>query len=68
MCEKYHSESPLYNKYMQIKNGENGWRGRDDRGDVTNVQYKSNWNCHYESPLCNEYIPAKIYFKNGENF
>jgi hypothetical protein len=25
-------------------------RGRDDGGDVTNVQYKSNWNCHCESP------------------
>jgi hypothetical protein len=25
-------------------------RGRDDGGNVTNVQYKPNWNCHYESP------------------
>jgi hypothetical protein len=24
-------------------------RGRDDGDDVTNVQYKSNQNCHYES-------------------
>jgi hypothetical protein len=25
-------------------------RGRDDGGNVNNVQYKFNWNCHYESP------------------
>jgi hypothetical protein len=25
-------------------------------GDVTNVQYKLIWNCHYESPLYNKYI------------
>jgi hypothetical protein len=25
-------------------------RGRDDGGNVNNVQYKSNQNCHYESP------------------
>jgi hypothetical protein len=25
-------------------------KGRDDGGNVTNVQYKSNRNCHYESP------------------
>jgi hypothetical protein len=24
--------------------------GQDDWGDPTNVQYKPNWNCHYESP------------------
>jgi hypothetical protein len=27
-----------------------GLRGRDDGGNVNNVQYKPNWNCHYESP------------------
>jgi hypothetical protein len=27
-----------------------GLRGRDDGGNVNNVQYKSNQNCHYESP------------------
>jgi hypothetical protein len=27
-----------------------GLMGRDDGGSVTNVQYKSNWNCHYEIP------------------
>jgi hypothetical protein len=25
-------------------------RGTDNEGNVTNVQYKPNWNCHYESP------------------
>jgi hypothetical protein len=27
-----------------------GLTGRDDGGDLTNVQYKPNLNCHYESP------------------
>jgi hypothetical protein len=26
----------------------------DDGGNVNNFQYKSNRNCHYESPLYNE--------------
>jgi hypothetical protein len=37
--------------------------GSDDLGYVTNVQYKFNQNCHYESPLYNEYILIKIYLK-----
>jgi hypothetical protein len=29
-----------------------GQRERDNGDNVTNVQYKSNWNCHYEfSPV-----------------
>jgi hypothetical protein len=28
-----------------------GAEGADNGGNVTNVQYKSNQNCHYESPL-----------------
>jgi hypothetical protein len=36
--------------------GEEGLKGRDDRGNVKNVQYKSNQNCHYKSPLYNEYM------------
>jgi hypothetical protein len=36
-----------------------GLRGRSDGGNVTNVQYKSNWNSHYESPRYNEYSPVK---------
>jgi hypothetical protein len=38
-------------------------RGRDNGGDVNNVQYKSNQSCHYESPLYSEYILIKFYFK-----
>jgi hypothetical protein len=35
-------------------------RGRDDGGDITNVQYKPNRKCHYESPSpYNEYILIK---------
>jgi hypothetical protein len=36
-----------------------GLRGRDDGGNINNVQFKSNLNCHYESPLHNEYILIK---------
>jgi hypothetical protein len=32
---------------------------RDNGGNVTNVQYKPNYNCHYKSPLHNEYIIIK---------
>jgi hypothetical protein len=28
-----------------------GLTGRDNGGNVNNIQYKSNWNCHYESPI-----------------
>jgi hypothetical protein len=42
---------------------ERGLRGRDNGGNVTNIQRKSNWNCHYESTLYNEYILIKIYLK-----
>jgi hypothetical protein len=41
----------------------NGLRGREDEGNVNNVQYKSNWNCHFESPLYNEYILIKAFKK-----
>jgi hypothetical protein len=34
-------------------------RRGDDGGDITNVQYKSSWNCRYKSPLYNEYILIK---------
>jgi hypothetical protein len=33
-----------------------GMRGRDDGGNVNNVQYKANQNSHYEFPLYNENI------------
>jgi hypothetical protein len=32
-------------------------------GNVNNVQYKPNQNCHYESPLYNEYILVQKFFK-----
>jgi hypothetical protein len=38
-------------------------RGRNDEDNVTNVQYKSNWNCHHEFPPCYEYILIKFHFK-----
>jgi hypothetical protein len=37
--------------------------GRDNRGDVSNVHCKANQNCHYESPLYNEYIIIIIIIK-----
>jgi hypothetical protein len=41
-------------------------RGRDGGGNVTNVQYKSNQNCHYEFPLHNEYMLIKIHERKEE--
>jgi hypothetical protein len=40
-----------------------GLRGRDDGGNVNNVQYQ---NCHYRSPLYNEYFLIKIYLKKKQ--
>jgi hypothetical protein len=42
-----------------------GWglRGRDDGGNVNNVQYKSDWNYHFESPSYNEYLLIKMLCK-----
>jgi hypothetical protein len=40
-----------------------GLRGRGDGGGVTNVQYKHDWNCHYESLPCNEYFLIKKIIK-----
>jgi hypothetical protein len=42
-------------------------RERDNGGNLTNVQYKPNQNCHYESPLYNEYILIKKFQKNEWN-
>jgi hypothetical protein len=36
-----------------------GVSGKEDGGDLTNVQYKSNWNCHHGFPH-NKYILIKI--------
>jgi hypothetical protein len=40
-------------------------RGRNNGGNVNNIQYKSHQNCHYESPPYNEYILIKIYLWKG---
>jgi hypothetical protein len=42
-------------------------RGEDSSGDLTNVQYKSVWHYHNESPLHNEYILTKNLIKNKRN-
>jgi hypothetical protein len=39
--------------------------GRDDGGNVNNIEYKTNQNCYYESPH-SEYILVKIYLKTDE--
>jgi hypothetical protein len=39
-----------------------GLRGKDYGGNVNNVQYKSDWNCHFESPTpYNEYNLIKFF-------
>jgi hypothetical protein len=42
--------------------------GRDDGGNVNNVQYEFNQNCHYEPPLNNEHILIKNLYKKGSWF
>jgi hypothetical protein len=48
---------PIWNRAMKLlaialSGVSRSLRGRDDEGNVTNVQYKTNWNCHYEcSPV-----------------
>jgi hypothetical protein len=44
------------------------FRERDDGGNVNNVHYKSNQNCHYESPQSNEYILIKNFRKRQGAF
>jgi hypothetical protein len=41
-----------------------GWRGRDGRGDLTNVKYKTIWNCHNKFPLYNKYIQIETKLLN----
>jgi hypothetical protein len=59
---------PIWNrtkKHLAIALSVVGWgglRGRDNVGNVNNVQYKSNQNCHYESSLYNKCIPIKILY------
>jgi hypothetical protein len=59
---------PIWNRTKKPVAIAVNWMGRvlkrgDDGNNVNNVQYKSNWNCHCESPLYNEYILIKIYLK-----
>jgi hypothetical protein len=44
-----------------------GLTGRDNGGDLINVQYKANQNCHSETPLYNEYILINIYNNKKDN-
>jgi hypothetical protein len=59
--ELYETKEISYNCFKW--GGEEVLRGRDDGGDVTNVQYKSHQNCHCEFPPYNEYILIKNLFK-----
>jgi hypothetical protein len=43
---------------ITLSGGGEGLRVRDEGGNVTNVQYKANWKCHYKYPH-NEYILKK---------
>jgi hypothetical protein len=43
-------ETELKNLAIALRGVGRGLRGRDDGGDVNNVQYKINWSCHYKSP------------------
>jgi hypothetical protein len=44
--------------------GQGGDWGQEMMGQVTNVQYKSIWNCHYEFPPYNDYILIKFTLKS----
>jgi hypothetical protein len=57
---KYLCETELKPLAVGLSGAEWGLWGRDEGGNVTNVHYKSNWNCHYKSPIPhNEYILIK---------
>jgi hypothetical protein len=45
------------------------WRELEERqwGDVTNIHYKSNRNCHYYPLLYNEYIVIKKFDKKNQD-
>jgi hypothetical protein len=55
---------PIWNRTkkclaISLSGAGRGLSGRDGEGDLTNVQYKSTWNYHNESPLYNKYILIK---------
>jgi hypothetical protein len=54
-----HNKETSWNSFA-LSGAGRGLMDRDNGGDVTNIQYKPNWNCHYESPLYDEYILIKI--------
>jgi hypothetical protein len=52
MVDRFHI--PIWNRIKKplaiaLSGVEKGLRERDDGGNVNNVQYKSNQNCHYKS-------------------
>jgi hypothetical protein len=54
--------TPIWNKAkkplaISLSGVEKGLRGRNNGDNINNVQYRSNWDCHYKSPLpYNEYV------------
>jgi hypothetical protein len=42
---------------------ERGLKVGEGGGDLTNVKYKPNWNCYYESPMYNKCILIKTFYK-----
>jgi hypothetical protein len=62
-------KTPLWNRTekplaIALSGVRRGLRVRDDEGNVSNVQYKSNQNCHYASPPYNECILIIFYNNN----
>jgi hypothetical protein len=46
----YTYETEQRNLVIALSRAGRELRGREDGGDLSNVLYKSNHNCHYESP------------------
>jgi hypothetical protein len=51
---------------ITLSGSREGVEGRDNGGSVNNVQYKSNQNCHYESPPCWIYPIKNLYKKQNK--
>jgi hypothetical protein len=47
----YLYETELENLAIALRGMGRGLKERDDGDNVTNVQYNSNQNCHYETPF-----------------
>jgi hypothetical protein len=45
-----------------------GLKGKDNGGNVNNIQYKSDWNCHFRSPPCIIIYPNKNYNNKKQNY